>query len=103
MTLVINCMLCALCLYVFCFVRACVLHLNTPFHRVSMSTNVRHVARAEWIEEHSSAAAPLANYAPNHLETYRDTQVPPTLPPGPAGPKSKYFSSSDASCSSVKA
>lgn len=51
-----------------------------------------HVTRAEWIEEHSSAAAPLANYAPNHLETYRDTQVPPTLPPGPAGPKSKYFS-----------
>uniref|UniRef100_A0A8D0D9B5 Membrane-associated guanylate kinase, WW and PDZ domain-containing protein 1 n=1 Tax=Sander lucioperca TaxID=283035 RepID=A0A8D0D9B5_SANLU len=28
----------------------------------------------EWIEEHSSAAAPLANYAPNHLETYRDPQ-----------------------------
>ncbi|XP_036959505.1 membrane-associated guanylate kinase, WW and PDZ domain-containing protein 1-like isoform X4 [Acanthopagrus latus] len=41
----------------------------------------------EWIEEHSSAAAPLANYAPNHLETYRDPQVPPTLPPGPAGVK----------------
>ena len=44
---------------------------------------------AEWIEEHSSAAAPLANYAPNHLETYRDPQVPPTLPPGPAGVKRK--------------
>uniref|UniRef100_A0A8C6TS23 Membrane associated guanylate kinase, WW and PDZ domain containing 1a n=1 Tax=Neogobius melanostomus TaxID=47308 RepID=A0A8C6TS23_9GOBI len=28
----------------------------------------------EWIEEHSSAAAPLANYVPNHLETYRDPQ-----------------------------
>uniref|UniRef100_A0A665TI91 Membrane-associated guanylate kinase, WW and PDZ domain-containing protein 1 n=1 Tax=Echeneis naucrates TaxID=173247 RepID=A0A665TI91_ECHNA len=41
----------------------------------------------EWIEEHSSAAAPLANYAPNHLETYRDPQLPPTLPPGPAGVK----------------
>uniref|UniRef100_A0A8C5N9W8 Membrane-associated guanylate kinase, WW and PDZ domain-containing protein 1 n=1 Tax=Gouania willdenowi TaxID=441366 RepID=A0A8C5N9W8_GOUWI len=41
----------------------------------------------EWIEEHSSAAAPLANYVPNHLETYRDPQVPPTLPPGPAGVK----------------
>ncbi|KAM9751632.1 membrane-associated guanylate kinase, WW and PDZ domain-containing protein 1-like isoform 4-T4 [Menidia menidia] len=41
----------------------------------------------EWIEEHSSAAAPLANYAPNHLETYRDPQVPPTLPPGPPGVK----------------
>ncbi|XP_068185789.1 membrane-associated guanylate kinase, WW and PDZ domain-containing protein 1-like isoform X3 [Antennarius striatus] len=41
----------------------------------------------EWIEEHSSAAAPLANYAPNHLETYRDPQVPPTLPPIPAGAK----------------
>nr|XP_015823720.2 membrane-associated guanylate kinase, WW and PDZ domain-containing protein 1 isoform X3 [Nothobranchius furzeri] len=38
----------------------------------------------EWIEEHSAAAAPLANYAPNHLETYRDPQVPPALPPGPA-------------------
>ncbi|XP_072305789.1 membrane-associated guanylate kinase, WW and PDZ domain-containing protein 1-like isoform X4 [Eucyclogobius newberryi] len=40
----------------------------------------------EWIEEHS-AAAPLANYAPNHLETYRDPQVLPTLPPGPTGAK----------------
>uniref|UniRef100_A0A3P8R4X8 Membrane-associated guanylate kinase, WW and PDZ domain-containing protein 1 n=1 Tax=Astatotilapia calliptera TaxID=8154 RepID=A0A3P8R4X8_ASTCA len=41
----------------------------------------------EWIEEHSSAAAPLANYAPNHLETYRDPQVPPALPPVPTGVK----------------
>uniref|UniRef100_A0A3B3U908 Membrane associated guanylate kinase, WW and PDZ domain containing 1 n=1 Tax=Poecilia latipinna TaxID=48699 RepID=A0A3B3U908_9TELE len=41
----------------------------------------------EWIEEHSSAAAPLASYAPNHLETYRDPQVPPALPPGPVGVK----------------
>ncbi|XP_061591865.1 membrane-associated guanylate kinase, WW and PDZ domain-containing protein 1-like isoform X4 [Cololabis saira] len=41
----------------------------------------------EWIEEHSSAAAPLANYAPNHLETYRDPQGPPALPPGPSGVK----------------
>uniref|UniRef100_A0A3Q2Z6S8 Membrane-associated guanylate kinase, WW and PDZ domain-containing protein 1 n=1 Tax=Hippocampus comes TaxID=109280 RepID=A0A3Q2Z6S8_HIPCM len=28
----------------------------------------------EWIEEHSSAATPLVNYVPNHLETYRDPQ-----------------------------
>ena len=42
---------------------------------------------AEWIEEHSSAGGPLANYATNHLETYRDPQVPPPLPPGPGGPK----------------
>ncbi|XP_056131508.1 LOW QUALITY PROTEIN: membrane-associated guanylate kinase, WW and PDZ domain-containing protein 1-like [Lampris incognitus] len=41
----------------------------------------------EWIEEHSSAGVPLANYAPNHLETYRDPQVPPPLPPGPGGAK----------------
>ncbi|XP_054630752.1 membrane-associated guanylate kinase, WW and PDZ domain-containing protein 1-like isoform X7 [Dunckerocampus dactyliophorus] len=41
----------------------------------------------EWIEEHSSAAAPLVNYTSNHLETYRDPQVPPTLPPAPAGAK----------------
>uniref|UniRef100_A0A3B3YHX7 Membrane associated guanylate kinase, WW and PDZ domain containing 1a n=1 Tax=Poecilia mexicana TaxID=48701 RepID=A0A3B3YHX7_9TELE len=41
----------------------------------------------EWIEEHSSAAAPLASYAPNHLETYREPQVPPALPPGPVGVK----------------
>lgn len=45
----------------------------------------------EWIEEHSSAAAPLANYAPNHLETYRDPQVPPALPPVPAGVKRKFL------------
>ncbi|XP_055366398.1 membrane-associated guanylate kinase, WW and PDZ domain-containing protein 1-like isoform X5 [Betta splendens] len=41
----------------------------------------------EWIEEHSSAAAPLANYVPNHLETYRDPQVPSALSSGPAGVK----------------
>ncbi|XP_037130076.1 membrane-associated guanylate kinase, WW and PDZ domain-containing protein 1-like isoform X17 [Syngnathus acus] len=41
----------------------------------------------EWIEEHSSAAAPLVNFVPNHLETYRDPQVPPTLPPIPTGAK----------------
>ncbi|XP_077422675.1 membrane-associated guanylate kinase, WW and PDZ domain-containing protein 1-like isoform X4 [Vanacampus margaritifer] len=41
----------------------------------------------EWIEEHSSAAAPLVNYIPNHLETYRDPQVPPALPPVPTGAK----------------
>ncbi|XP_019746570.1 membrane-associated guanylate kinase, WW and PDZ domain-containing protein 1 isoform X4 [Hippocampus comes] len=41
----------------------------------------------EWIEEHSSAATPLVNYVPNHLETYRDPQVPPTLPPVPTGAK----------------
>uniref|UniRef100_A0A8C4ZM17 Membrane-associated guanylate kinase, WW and PDZ domain-containing protein 1 n=1 Tax=Gadus morhua TaxID=8049 RepID=A0A8C4ZM17_GADMO len=36
----------------------------------------------EWIEEHASVGAPLANFNPNHLETYRDPQVPPPLPPG---------------------
>uniref|UniRef100_A0A673Y8R2 Membrane-associated guanylate kinase, WW and PDZ domain-containing protein 1 n=1 Tax=Salmo trutta TaxID=8032 RepID=A0A673Y8R2_SALTR len=41
----------------------------------------------EWIEEHSSAGAPLAVYASNHLETYRDPQVPPPLPPPPGGTK----------------
>ncbi|XP_077579381.1 membrane-associated guanylate kinase, WW and PDZ domain-containing protein 1-like isoform X10 [Stigmatopora nigra] len=41
----------------------------------------------EWIEEHSSAAAPLVNYVPNHLETYRDPQVPPSLPAVPTGAK----------------
>uniref|UniRef100_A0A4W5JK38 Membrane associated guanylate kinase, WW and PDZ domain containing 1 n=1 Tax=Hucho hucho TaxID=62062 RepID=A0A4W5JK38_9TELE len=41
----------------------------------------------EWIEEHSSAGAPLAIYASNHLETYRDPQVPPPLPPPPGGTK----------------
>ncbi|XP_038867028.1 membrane-associated guanylate kinase, WW and PDZ domain-containing protein 1-like isoform X1 [Salvelinus namaycush] len=41
----------------------------------------------EWIEEHSSAGAPLAVYASNHLETYRDPQVPPPMPPPPGGTK----------------
>ena len=44
---------------------------------------------AEWIEEHASVGAPLANFNPNHLETYRDPQVPPPLPPGPGAAKSK--------------
>ena len=49
----------------------------------------RPFSRAEWIEEHASVGAPLANFAPNHLETYRDPQVPPPLPPGPGAAKSK--------------
>ncbi|XP_076859179.1 membrane-associated guanylate kinase, WW and PDZ domain-containing protein 1-like isoform X4 [Brachyhypopomus gauderio] len=40
----------------------------------------------EWIEEHSSAGAPITAYIPNHLETYRD---PPSCPPLPAIPGSK--------------
>ncbi|XP_058844583.1 membrane-associated guanylate kinase, WW and PDZ domain-containing protein 1-like isoform X5 [Acipenser ruthenus] len=36
----------------------------------------------EWIEGHSSAGPPLANYASNHQETYREAQAaPPPLPP----------------------
>uniref|UniRef100_A0A6Q2ZFG7 Membrane-associated guanylate kinase, WW and PDZ domain-containing protein 1 n=1 Tax=Esox lucius TaxID=8010 RepID=A0A6Q2ZFG7_ESOLU len=41
----------------------------------------------EWLEEHSSAGVALANYPSNHLETYRDPQVPPPLPPAPGGTK----------------
>ncbi|KAJ8016137.1 hypothetical protein DPEC_G00004070 [Dallia pectoralis] len=40
-----------------------------------------------WLEEHSSAGVALANYPSNHLETYRDPQVPPPLPPAPGGTK----------------
>ncbi|XP_062401870.1 membrane-associated guanylate kinase, WW and PDZ domain-containing protein 1b isoform X2 [Sardina pilchardus] len=39
----------------------------------------------EWIEDHSSAGAPLASYAANHQETYRDPP-PPGPPPGPPPP-----------------
>ncbi|XP_063064866.1 membrane-associated guanylate kinase, WW and PDZ domain-containing protein 1-like isoform X13 [Engraulis encrasicolus] len=45
----------------------------------------------EWIEEHSSAGAPLASYAPNHLETYRDPQPGPTVPPAPGTKRGKPF------------
>ncbi|XP_028848496.1 membrane-associated guanylate kinase, WW and PDZ domain-containing protein 1-like isoform X5 [Denticeps clupeoides] len=45
----------------------------------------------EWIEEHSSAGAPLASYAPNHLETYRDPQTGPPLPPVPGTKRGKPF------------
>ncbi|KAL1021542.1 hypothetical protein UPYG_G00014590 [Umbra pygmaea] len=41
----------------------------------------------EWLEEHSSAGVPLANYTSSQLETYRDPQVPPPLPPAPGGAK----------------
>ncbi|XP_046880825.1 membrane-associated guanylate kinase, WW and PDZ domain-containing protein 1b isoform X9 [Hypomesus transpacificus] len=40
----------------------------------------------EWIEDSSLAVAPLANYATNHQETYREPQTGPPLPPS-AGPK----------------
>lgn len=71
----VKCYMCATCKYTF-MLSVCLLLMC-----VWLCT--------EWIEEHSSAAAPLANYAPNHLETYRDPQVPPSLPPGPAGAKRK--------------
>uniref|UniRef100_A0A3Q3EYB6 Membrane-associated guanylate kinase, WW and PDZ domain-containing protein 1 n=1 Tax=Labrus bergylta TaxID=56723 RepID=A0A3Q3EYB6_9LABR len=45
----------------------------------------------EWIEEHSSAAAPLANYAPNHLETYRDPQGKPFFTRNPAELKGTFI------------
>lgn len=56
----------------------------------------------EWIEEHSSAAAPLVNYVPNHLETYRDPQLPPLLPPGPTGAKRKSYLFYRYCCAEVK-
>nr|XP_023664516.1 membrane-associated guanylate kinase, WW and PDZ domain-containing protein 1-like isoform X2 [Paramormyrops kingsleyae] len=40
----------------------------------------------EWMEEHSAAGVPLASYANNHLETYRDPQTGPAVPL-PQGPK----------------
>ncbi|XP_036386153.1 membrane-associated guanylate kinase, WW and PDZ domain-containing protein 1b isoform X10 [Megalops cyprinoides] len=45
----------------------------------------------EWIEEHSSAGAPLASYATNHQETYRDPQAAPPLPPPLGAKRGKPF------------
>lgn len=88
-----------LALYLLCFTRVRILFSCVHVCRSSIHVSAASLAGlmyaavllicSEWIEEHSSAAAPLANYAPNHLETYRDPQVPPSLPPGPAGPKRK--------------
>ncbi|XP_054641512.1 membrane-associated guanylate kinase, WW and PDZ domain-containing protein 1b isoform X3 [Dunckerocampus dactyliophorus] len=36
----------------------------------------------EWIEDSTFAGAPLASYAANHQETYRDPQTGPTVPMG---------------------
>ncbi|KAJ8369727.1 hypothetical protein SKAU_G00097550 [Synaphobranchus kaupii] len=44
----------------------------------------------EWIEEHS-AGAPISSYAVNHLETYRDPQSMPPLPPPPGVKRGKPF------------
>ncbi|MFT7804891.1 membrane-associated guanylate kinase, WW and PDZ domain-containing protein 1-like [Arapaima gigas] len=43
----------------------------------------------EWIEEHSAAGVPLASYAANHVETYRDPQTIPPIPL-PQGPKREF-------------
>ncbi|XP_062854837.1 membrane-associated guanylate kinase, WW and PDZ domain-containing protein 1-like [Trichomycterus rosablanca] len=45
----------------------------------------------EWIEEHSSAGAPISSYIPNHLETYREPQSGPQLPPVPGYKRGKPF------------
>ncbi|KAJ8265634.1 hypothetical protein COCON_G00147330 [Conger conger] len=44
----------------------------------------------EWIEEHS-AGAPISSYTINHLETYRDPQSVPPLPPLPGVKRGKPF------------
>ncbi|KAJ8409283.1 hypothetical protein AAFF_G00234810 [Aldrovandia affinis] len=45
----------------------------------------------EWIEGHSSAVAPLASYATNHQETYRDPGAAPPLPPPLGSKRGKAF------------
>uniref|UniRef100_A0A8C9W9H3 Membrane-associated guanylate kinase, WW and PDZ domain-containing protein 1 n=1 Tax=Scleropages formosus TaxID=113540 RepID=A0A8C9W9H3_SCLFO len=45
----------------------------------------------EWIEEHSAAGVPLASYATNHLETYRDPQTVPPIPPSQGPKRGKPF------------
>ncbi|XP_058244796.1 membrane-associated guanylate kinase, WW and PDZ domain-containing protein 1 isoform X4 [Hemibagrus wyckioides] len=45
----------------------------------------------EWIEEHSSAGAPITAYIPNHLETYREPPSGPQLPPVPGYKRGKPF------------
>ncbi|KAF5907243.1 membrane-associated guanylate kinase, WW and PDZ domain-containing protein 1-like isoform X9, partial [Clarias magur] len=49
----------------------------------------------EWIEEHSSAGAPITAYIPNHLETYREPQSGPQLPPVPTCKRGKPFFTRD--------
>lgn len=50
-------------------------HMKSPGLCLSLCT--------EWIEEHSSAGAPITAYIPNHLETYREPPSGPQLPPVP--------------------
>ncbi|KAM9476131.1 membrane-associated guanylate kinase, WW and PDZ domain-containing protein 1-like isoform 11-T12 [Clarias gariepinus] len=49
----------------------------------------------EWIEEHSSAGAPITAYIPNHLETYREPPGGPQLPPVPGCKRGKPFFTRD--------
>uniref|UniRef100_A0A4W6FDI1 Membrane-associated guanylate kinase, WW and PDZ domain-containing protein 1 n=1 Tax=Lates calcarifer TaxID=8187 RepID=A0A4W6FDI1_LATCA len=45
----------------------------------------------EWIEDSTLAGAPLANYAANHQETYRDPQTGPTVPNAMGQKRGKPF------------
>lgn len=47
------------------------------------------LAVAEWIEDATMAGAPLASYAANHQETYRDPQTGPPVP-NAMGQKRKF-------------
>uniref|UniRef100_A0AAQ5Z7T8 Membrane-associated guanylate kinase, WW and PDZ domain-containing protein 1 n=1 Tax=Amphiprion ocellaris TaxID=80972 RepID=A0AAQ5Z7T8_AMPOC len=49
------------------------------------------LAVAEWIEDSTSAGAPLASYAANHQETYRDPQTGPTVPNAVGQKRGKPF------------
>uniref|UniRef100_A0A665UAT8 Membrane-associated guanylate kinase, WW and PDZ domain-containing protein 1 n=1 Tax=Echeneis naucrates TaxID=173247 RepID=A0A665UAT8_ECHNA len=45
----------------------------------------------EWIEDSTMAGAPLASYAANHQETYRDPQTGPTVPNAMGQKRGKPF------------
>lgn len=47
------------------------------------------LAVAEWIEDSALAGPPLASYAANHQETYRDPETGPTVP-NAMGQKRKF-------------
>uniref|UniRef100_A0A7N8WI45 Membrane-associated guanylate kinase, WW and PDZ domain-containing protein 1 n=1 Tax=Mastacembelus armatus TaxID=205130 RepID=A0A7N8WI45_9TELE len=49
------------------------------------------LAVAEWIEDSALAGAPLASYAANHQETYRDPQTGPTVPNAMGQKRGKPF------------
>uniref|UniRef100_A0A8C6UM35 Membrane associated guanylate kinase, WW and PDZ domain containing 1 n=1 Tax=Neogobius melanostomus TaxID=47308 RepID=A0A8C6UM35_9GOBI len=65
--------------------------IDDPVYGVYYVEENVQIAFTEWIEDSTMAGAPLASYAANHQETYRDPQTTPAVPNAVGQKRGKPF------------